>query len=149
MTRAGKEPDEDVKRAFRRAIELAGLVPSSVRTYKVRERESRNIHGTASPEDWPHEDSAVELLGTVGFDGTISEIQIRCSATDDDSLTSMFRVPTLRQCNCTLTDLPAVLKSVWVARRGIIDRLKAGEPPPLFDGRWTWAVPSLSLPEME
>jgi hypothetical protein len=35
MTRAGKEPAEDVKRAFQRAIELAGLKAHRVEMFKA------------------------------------------------------------------------------------------------------------------
>ena len=40
MTRAGREPAEDVKRAIRRAIEFAGLEVSEVRMFKTE-----GLHG--------------------------------------------------------------------------------------------------------
>ena len=140
MTRAGKEPAEDVKRTFRRAIEFAGLEIQQVRMYKMPAMECRAIHGTAVPEGWAHENSAIELLAKVGFDGSISEVEIRCPATDGDPLIELFRAPRLQNCRCDLAAASTTLKAVWAARREVIRRLEAGEMPPIFDGKWIWAL---------
>lgn len=140
LTRAGKEPAEDVKRSLQRAIELAGLKVHEVRMYKMPDMECRVVHGTAVPEGWTHEQPAIDLLTKVGFDGSIREVEIRCPATDGDPLMEVFRAPRLQRCCCGLAELPTTLKEVWVARRQTITRLEAGETPPIFDGKWTWAL---------
>ena len=52
----------------------------------------------------------------------------------------VFKAPNLQRCSCRLTELSVTLKEVWVARREVIDRLAAGESPPIFDGKWNWTV---------
>jgi hypothetical protein len=143
LTRAGKEPAEDVKRAIRRAIELAGLEVREVHMFKSPGLDSRIILGTATPAGWPHDLPAIELLTGVGFDGASSEIEIRCGATDGDPLMQMYSAPHVQCCRCQLADLLTTLKEVWVARREVVARLQAGEAAPIFDGKWNWAIPLL------
>ena len=140
MSRAGKEPAEDVKRAIGHAIEVAGLKKREIRMFKSPGLHGRIVMGSASPADWPHELPAVSLLVVVGFDGSIGDIDIRCTATDGDPLMEVYNAPHLQRCSCQLADLPVTLKEVWVARRGVIARLAAGELPPIFDGKWTWEL---------
>ena len=80
MTRAGREPAEDVKRAIRRAIEIAGLETRQVRMFKSSEADGRIVLAAASPADWPHDLPALELFVLVGFDGSVGEfnINMRC-----------------------------------------------------------------------
>lgn len=146
MTRAGKEPAEDVKRAIRRAIELAGLEVDELRMFKSTRLEGRIVLGAASPAGWPHDLPAITFLASVGYDGSVGEIEIRCAATEGDPLTGVFRVPRVQQCNCRLADLPTTLKEVWVARREVIARLEAGEAAPIFDGKWNWTIVLNDLP---
>ena len=146
MTRAGREPAEDVKRAIRRAIELAGLKSPDVRMFKSAGAESRVVLGTANPAGWPHDLPAIEMSVLVGFDGSVGEVEIRCAATDGDRLLEVFHVPVLQHCSCPLADLAVTLKEVWVARREVISRLAARESPPIFDGRWNWALVPPLLP---
>jgi hypothetical protein len=140
VTLAGKEPAEDVKRAIRRAIELAGLEVHEVRMFKAPNLDGRIVLSGASPTDWPYEQPAISLITVVGFNGSVGKIEIRCSASDGDPLMEVFNAPHLQQCTCQLSDLPATLKEVWVARREVIAKMHAGEKDPIFDGRWTWAI---------
>ena len=146
MTRAGKEPAEDVKRAIRRAIELAGLEVAELRMFKSTRLDGRIVVGAASPAGWPHDPPAIGLRAVVGFDGSIGEIEIRCAATDGDPVMEMFNAPYIQQCNCRLANLSTTLKEVWVVRREVIARLRAGESAPIFDGKWKWAIVSMDLP---
>ena len=140
MTRAGKEPAEDVKRAIRRAIEFAGLEVREVRMFKTEGLNGRFVLGGANPAGWPYETPAVSFMAVVGFDGAVGEVEVRCSASDGDPMMNLYTAPNLQKCSCRLDDLPATLKEVWVSRREVIARMKAGEAEPIFDGRWTWAV---------
>lgn len=145
MTRAGKEPAEDVKRAFRRAIDFAGLKVGAVRMHKIPAATVRVVHGTAMPEDWPHPGPPVEMYTSVGFDGKIQPVQIRCCATNDDPLADVLGTPILIGCYCELDELPVTLKEVWAAHWEVITRLEDGEPLPIFDGKWQWNTVSSPL----
>jgi hypothetical protein len=140
VTRAGKEPAEDVKRAIRRAIEFAGLEVREVRMFKPEGLNGRVVLGGASPAGWSYEIPAIACMVVVGFDGAVGEVDILCSASDGDPLMNLYTAPNLQKCRCRLDDLPATLKEVWVSRREVIARMAAGEREPIFDGRWTWAI---------
>ena len=144
MTRAGKEPAEDVKRAFRRAIELAGLKAHRVEMFKAEGSRGRIIMGSANPEGWPHNCPAIEMSTLVEFSGEVGRVVIRGAATDEDHLLSAFSARTVRACSCALEDLPATLKAVWAERRLIIDLVKQGKLTSAFVGRWTWEAPEPS-----
>jgi len=112
--------------------------------------QGRLIHGTASPEGWPHDIPAIEMLTTVRFDGTVDAVQIRCGASDGDPLMEAFRAPHVQQCYCDTVDLPITLKEVWAARREVVARLEHGEMPPIFDGKWKWETTGdLLLPDVD
>jgi len=138
MTRSGREPAEDVKRAFRQAIEFTGLKLHEVHMHKMDHIQGRVIHATAFPEGWPHDLPAIEMLTTVRFDGTVDTVQIRCGASDGDPLMETFRAPRVQRCCCDKVDLAMTLKEVWAARREVVARLAQGETPPIFDGKWNW-----------
>jgi hypothetical protein len=59
MTVAGKEPAEDVKRALRRAIKLAGLEVDEIRMFKSPPLDGRIVLATASPDGWRHNTPAI------------------------------------------------------------------------------------------
>jgi hypothetical protein len=146
LTSAGKEPAEDAKRAFRRAIELAGLDVHEVRMLKSEGLNGRMILAAGKPPKWPHDLPAIEMVAVVGFDGVTGEVEIRCAATDGDPVLETFNAPLLQHCSCPLASLPTTLKEVWIARREVISRLKAGESPPIFDGKWSWKMASMGSP---
>ena len=130
LTRAGREPAEDVKRAIRRAVELAGLKIREVRMFKSPGLDGRIVLGAASPADWPHDLPAIELFAVVRFDGSDGEVQIRCAATDDDPLMEVYTAPHVQRCNCWLADLPTTLKEV-------LDKLKVWDEEKVADGNVT------------
>ena len=53
MTRAGKEPAEDLKRAIRRAVELAGLEVHGASMFKSPALDGRIVRVEVSPAGWP------------------------------------------------------------------------------------------------
>ena len=144
MTRAGREPTEDVKRAFRRAIEFAGLEVCTVQMVKMNEHGGRLVLGGARPGWWKHELPAVEISALVKFNGEVGPVDIRCAACDDDPVAHVFDAPRLQDCRCNLTDLPQTLKEVWAARDSVLQRRKNGECLPIHDGRWTWQLVDLA-----
>ena len=145
MNRAGKEPAEDVKRAFVRAIEMAGLQVHFVQMFKSQGRAGRWIMGAANPEGWAHKLPAIALHAFVDDTGRTGAVEIRCSATDDDPLKKVFVAPTVRHCSCALQSLPETLRAVWEERHMVVDRIKQGNLGPRFVGQWTWEVPAQGL----
>ncbi|KPK50427.1 MAG: hypothetical protein AMK72_02305 [Planctomycetes bacterium SM23_25] len=84
MTKAGREPTEDVKRAFRRAIEFVGLEVWKVRVIKTDEHGGRWVVGWAKPEWWKHDSPAIEIQMFVKFSGKVETVEIRCMARGDE-----------------------------------------------------------------
>ena len=144
MSRAGKEPAEDVKRAFIRAIQSAGLQVHRVQMFKGGVT-GRFVIGTANPVAWPHEAPAMELRTFMDFNGKIGPIEIYCRATDEDPLMNMFVAPTVRNCRCKLEDLPEALHAVWAERQDVIDQGRSRPNTSRFAGRWLWEAPEESL----
>jgi hypothetical protein len=145
MTRAGKEPAEDVKRAFRRAIEMVGLKAHRVEMFKTERSSGRIVMDSANPEGWPHECPAISMSTLVNFSGEVGRVDIRCAATDEEHLLNALSARTVRACSCELDDLPATLKAVWAERQLIIAMGKQGKLTSAFVGRWTWESPDPSI----
>ncbi len=118
---------------------LAGLKAARINIFpESTEAEGRIVlKGRGGPAGWPHDLPAIELWAVVGFDGAVSDVEIRCAATDGDPLMKVYNALNVQQCKCQLADLPVTLKEVWIARREVIARLKAKTP--IFDGKWNWA----------
>jgi hypothetical protein len=133
LTRGGKEPAEDVKRAIHRAIELAGLEAQEVRMLKASQLDRRIILGDARPAGWPYKSSAISIMTFVAFSEAVGKAEIRCLASDGDPIVHCFTAPLLPGCRSQLSDLPPTLKEVWIARRKVIARVQAGETGPIFD----------------
>ncbi len=144
MTRAGREPTEDVKRAFRRAIESAGLNVCILRMAKLDDVGGRWVMGGAKPAGSKHDQPVIEIHTLVKFSGEVGLIEIRCLACDEDPILHAFDAPRLRNCRFDLAELPQVLKEVWTDRARVVQRWKNGESLPIREGRWTWASAEVS-----
>ncbi|MCY2927525.1 MAG: hypothetical protein NT031_19220 [Planctomycetota bacterium] len=143
MTRAGKEPAEDVKRAFRRAIQSAGLKARQVRMNKSPYGDRRLVLGHAEPEGWPHETPAITMYTAVDFTGDVHAVQVQCSASDEACLKDFWEVPVVQNCSCRMEDLPETLQALWAERQVVMDLLKRGVLTLPLTGRWVWAVPNM------
>ena len=73
MSRAGREPAEDVKRRLVAGCQEVGLEVASARMYLVKEHGVRLIHVAASIEGWPHEDSVLSLMARMMVSGQWDE----------------------------------------------------------------------------
>ena len=93
MTKAGREPTEDVKRAFRRAIEFVGLEVWKVRMIKTDEHGGRWVVGWAKPEWWKHDSPAVEIQTFVKFSGKVGMNAARVRASWLDERLAGLRAP--------------------------------------------------------
>src|SRR5438876_11522291 len=85
MTRAGREPAEDVKRRLVAASQEVGLTETKASMHLLAEAGARIIHVAASFPDWPYESPTVALMVRISVEGAWPDfIDIRCCATEGD-----------------------------------------------------------------
>ena len=88
MTRAGREPAEDVKRRLVAACQEVGLVVKSATMHLHKDLGSRLVHADASLPEWPHEIGMLSVMAVVGVDGSWPEtVDIRCIASRENPTT--------------------------------------------------------------
>ena len=81
MSRAGREPAEDVKRRLIAACQEVGLVISSAHMHLMREHALRLIYVGASIPNWPQETPMLTVMARVGTTGQWPEtVDIRCTS---------------------------------------------------------------------
>ena len=81
MTRAGREPAEDVKRRLVAACQEVGLVVKSATMHLSNAVGARLIHVDASLPEWPYEVGMLSVMAIVRIDGSWPEtVDIRCIA---------------------------------------------------------------------
>lgn len=84
MSRAGREPAEDVKRRLIAACQEVGLVISSAHMHLMREHALRLINVGASIPNWPQETPMLTVMAQVGISGQWPEtVDIRCTSSTD------------------------------------------------------------------
>ena len=95
MTRAGREPAEDLKRRLAAACREVGLEVTKAQTRLMREHRARFVVVCASLPGWRHEIPMVTDQTWVKTTGEISPVEVFCQATDveEDPLTSTFTKP--------------------------------------------------------
>ena len=144
--RAGREPAEDVVRALKTACRDGGLVVKTTMARLTDDRKARMIVVSASPPNWPHDDTPmVSLLTSVTVSGDVASVRILCPGTDADPLLSAFTAPLLRDCDVALEEVPETLKTILMDRVRVGRLLAEGQNPPFFIDPWTWAIPSSPL----
>lgn len=85
MTRAGREPAEDVKRRLVAACQEVGLLVKSATMHLSKEFGTRLIHVDASLPDWPHETGMLSVMAKVGVAGEWPKsVDIRCIASNEN-----------------------------------------------------------------
>lgn len=88
MTRAGREPAEDVKRRLVAACQEVGLTVASARMHLVKEAGARVVHVEGKVSGWSHELPTLSLLAVVKQTGDWPEsVDIRCIGSNEDSIT--------------------------------------------------------------
>ena len=81
MTRAGREPAEDVKRRLVAACQEVGLVVKTASMHLSKDFGARLVHVDASSPDWPHETGMLSVMANVGVAGEWpTSVDIRCLA---------------------------------------------------------------------
>jgi hypothetical protein len=127
MSRAGREPAEDVKRRLTAACEEVGLTVTQARMILSAEAGVRVIYVGASLADWPYETPTVTVMAGVPVSGQWPEyVNLRCSATTTDPaqllgpwMKGRDRVPfseLIEQLRATLAEREQVIAAV---NRGI------------------------------
>src|SRR6267142_1649194 len=85
MTRAGREPAEDVKHRLVAACQEVGLTVTSATMHLLAVAKARIIHVGASLPSWPYEVPSISLMSIVPVAGDWPEfVDIRCCGTEED-----------------------------------------------------------------
>ena len=83
MTRAGREPAEDVKRRLVAACQEVGLTVASARMHLIKEAGSRVVHVEPKVAGWSHESPTLSILASVKTSGDWpGSVDIRCVGSD-------------------------------------------------------------------
>jgi hypothetical protein len=140
MTRAGREPAEDVKRRLVTGCQEVGLQVASARMHLLKDQGVRVIHVESSLENWPHGTSMVSLMATITVNGEWSQtVDIRCCATDDDPV--QMNAPWMKgRGNVPLGCLVDHLRETLDEREQVIAAIKLGVAGPYAFERSVWDV---------
>lgn len=140
MSRAGREPAEDIKRRLVAACQEVGLTVKSARMCKVNHAGVRVVYSEANIPDWPHEVSTVCVQATVDFSGRCSAVDIRCTATDDDPM--RLDSPCMRRGQVSFAELVEQLRETLDEREQVIAATKMGLTGPYRFSRSVWVAPN-------
>jgi hypothetical protein len=143
MTRAGREPAEDVKRRLVNACQEAGLVVTHATMRLLQQADARLIYVGASFPDWPYESPTVGLMATVPVTGRWPEsIDIRCCATEGDP--ALISGPLMRgRTNAPFIEIVEQLQATLTEREQVITAVKAGIAGPYRFEHSVWHVVDL------
>ena len=140
MTRAGREPTEDVKRRLVAACQEVGLNVSSARMYLDKSVGARVVHVAASSPQWQHECPMISAMAIVKVTGEWSkEVDIRCTATNDDPVATAFWAPNMKgRGRVPLGELVEQLQETLEEREQVIAAIKLGVDGPYRFARAVW-----------
>ena len=143
MSRAGREPAEDVKRRLVSACREAGLDVATARMYLRKSHGDRVILVAASLPDWACERSMITLLTTVKMMGDWSRlVDIRCSTAEDDSIVKFWELPVMRGRHAVpLEKLAEQLRETLQERAQVVAAMKLGVDGPYTFERTCWQKP--------
>lgn len=144
MSRAGREPAEDVKRRIASACKQAGLKVATARMYLRKHQGDRVILVAASPLDWKHERPMITILTIVkmtgGWAGTVD---IRSWAAEDDSIVGFWGIPVMQGRHAVpLEKLAEQLRETLQERAEVIAAVRRGVEGPYTFKRSRWQRPS-------
>ena len=149
MSRAGREPAEDVKRRITSACRDAGLEVATARMYLRRNQGDRVILVAASPTDWACERPMITILTTVSMAGNWSRtVDVRCSTADDDSIMKFWKIPVMQGRNAVpMEDLARQLLETLQEREQVMAAIRLGVKGPYTFKRSRWKKP-YDLPQV-
>jgi hypothetical protein len=138
MTRAGREPAEDVKRRLVSACQEVGLTTAKATMRLLPGSDARIIHVAASFPDWPHKSPTMALMVWVPTSGQWPDfVDMRCCATEGDP--AQMGAPWMRgRDNVSFADLIEQLRQALDEREQVIAAIKMGIPGPYRFGRSVW-----------
>jgi hypothetical protein len=145
MTRAAREPADDVVRRIATACRAANLDAVKRHNLLMRERRIRFILVGAAPKGWSHNVPMLEVHTDMDLAGNVGTIRIRCSATKDDPARDVWVAPTLRDAEVSLDELPHTLRMICRERDEVIRLIAEGRQPPFAGLHWTWLIPEWPL----
>jgi hypothetical protein len=149
MSRAGREPAEDVKKRLVTACQEVGLTIRCANMHLIREAGVRVIHVGAATTEWPHEVPMVSVMAHVGQTGQWPcSVDIRCVASERDPVTVIGpwmkgrdRVP--------FDQLIGQLRETLNERELVLAAVKAGLPGPYRFERSVWGMIDLTGPDSD
>ena len=143
MTRAGREPAEDVRRRLVSACQEVGLTATDATMRSLPSGGARLIYVGASFPDWPYKAATVSLMASVPVNGMWPEtIDIRCCATEGDP--ALIFGPWLRsRMNAPFAELVEQLQATLEERAQVIVAAKAGIAGPYRFENSVWDVVDL------
>ena len=138
MTRAGREPAEDVKRRLVAACQEVGLTVTSARMHLIKEAGARVVHIEGKVTGWPHEVPTLSILASVKETGDWPEsVGIRCVGSDDDP--AMLSGPWMKGRNeVAFGELIEELQETLKEREMVVAAVKSGVPGPYKFERSVW-----------
>lgn len=140
MSRAGREPAEDVKRRLVAACEEVSLTVASASMHLSPESGARVIHVGASIPGWQYESPTISLMARVPATGQWPDfIDIRCSATEINPAHTFG--PWMRgRGTVPFPELIEQLRQTLAERDQVIAAAKNGVPGPYKFERSVWAT---------
>ena len=138
MSRAGREPAEDLKRRFVAVCQEVGLEVLDANMHLIRQVGSRVIHVGAARAGWQHECPMISLMASMPVTGDWPEsADIRCCATDDDPL--KMSCPWMKgRDKVPMAALVQELQETLREREEVVAAIKMGIPGPYRFERTVW-----------
>jgi hypothetical protein len=143
MSRAGREPAEDLKRRLVAACQEVGLTVTSARMILQKDQGHRIVHVAAAPDCWPHESPMLTVMATISVNGKCGPtVDIRCCATDDNPLSG--NTPWMKgRGRVAREELVEQLRDTLDEREKVIAAMKCGIEGPYKFELSVWQVPDL------
>lgn len=138
MTRAGREPAEDLKRRLVAACQEVGLSVTSANMHLGPDGASRVVLVSASPAGWWHASPMLSVTGIIPVTGRWPEsVDIRCCASDTDPLP--MNSPWMKgRDQVPMHALLEELRQTIAEREQVIAAMKSGLPGPYRFERTVW-----------
>lgn len=136
MSRADREPADDVKRRIVAACQDAGLTVWSARMQLRREHRHRHVQVDMVMPTGPFQRCVIGVTTTIGMDGGWSGcVKIGCAAVEDDENANDWKVPIMRgRESVPLHELTQELTNTVKEREQVAGARKAGiDGPYIFD----------------
>lgn len=138
MSRAGREPAEDMKRRLAAACEEVGLTIIEARMILLKDRGVRIVYVGAASPGWEHECPMLSVMANVNMTGERPEsVDVRCIATDERP--EMVAGPWMKGRNKVL--FPRLIEQLIETleeRKEVMRRLRSGMRSPFKFERSVW-----------